>query len=222
MLNSEKRIYKICGVTPILGSSPASKDIRTAYIASRAPNPADVEGEEEYVPNLDDKGLTVFLRDDVDYKDGKRDALMLLDYQVRGFLKASLSNRSAFNGIKQARAKVDRYVFVHPRKVPIMRRKERIYEEDSICERPLRATTMKGDRVALAGSEMIDTPWEIMIQVELLPNEGSKLSRSVTWEAIEDALDYGALCGIGQFRNGGYGRFVWKRMVELEKTEGKA
>ena len=85
-------------------------------------------------------------------------------------------------------------------------------EEDEVLERPLRAMTMKGERVTLAGSEEIYDPWTIRIELTLIPNEGSKTSRALTWQDVEDALDFGEYMGLGQFYNGGYGRFTWKRV----------
>ena len=41
----------------------------------------------------------------------------------------------------------------------------------------------------------------------------------ILWEAVEMALDYGRYCGLGQWRNGGYGRFVWKRIEDKEAHE---
>ena len=35
-------------------------------------------------------------------------------------------------------------------------------------------------------------------------------------EAVETALEYGRYCGLGQWRNGGYGRFTWKRIEDKE------
>ena len=46
MIDCEKRIYELTGTTPLLGSSPANPAIRTQYIASKAPSPADIEEEE--------------------------------------------------------------------------------------------------------------------------------------------------------------------------------
>ena len=75
---------------------------------------------------------------------------------------------------------------------------------------PLRAQTMQGPRVTLAASEQIDDPWTIEFTVKLIGNPGTRTSAPITWEAIETALDYGSICGaLGQWRNGGYGRFTW-------------
>lgn len=207
MIQMEKRTYELKGFTPIMGSSPANPAVRTQYIASKAPDPVRAGDEEAgYTPDMEDKGLTVFLRDP------SSGALMLLDYQVRGFIKSALSSLKALNGIKQARAKVDKYLFASPRRIPILKDGQPVTEEDEVIERPLRAMTMQGERVTLVGSEAIYDPWTIRVTLTLLPNEASKASAKLTWEDVERALDYGELSGLGQFHNGGYGRFTWERV----------
>ena len=215
MVELEKRTYRLTGFTPILGSSPADPYVRTNYIASKAPDPVAAAEESNYLPEREEDKMTVFTRNP------KSGALMLFDYQVLGFIKGSLESLTAQTGIKAPRGKVDRYVFVSPRFIDIKRADGSILlEEDDVFERPLRAMTMKGERVSLAASEEIKDPWQITFTVSLLPNERSKVSASIKWEDIERALDYGELRGLSQFRNGGYGRFTWER-VDDTQTEKK-
>lgn len=203
----EERKYVLRGFTPLLGSQPANPDVRTAYIASKAPSPAQVDEENEMLPDLDSKGMTVFLRRNGD------DALSMMDYHMVAFFKAACKALAADNGIKQAESKVGTYVFVEPRVIPILQNGAPVIEEDSVLERPLRAQTMQGPRVTLAASERIDDPWSIEITVKLIANDGTAKSKPITWEALEEALDYGALRGMGQWRNGGWGRFTWERVA---------
>ena len=86
-------------------------------------------------------------------------------------------------------------------------------------ERSLRADTMQGPRTTVAASEQINAPWEMTFTVRLIQNSGSKSSAALTFEAIEDALDYGQLCGLGQWRNGGHGRFTWERVDKEDKAQ---
>ena len=203
----EERKYRLQGFTPLLGSQPANPDVRTAYIASKAPSPAQVDEENEMLPDMESKGLTVFLRRNGD------DALSMMDYHMVAFFKTACKALAADNGIKQAESKVGTYVFVEPRVIPILQNGAPIIEEDSVLERPLRAQTMQGPRVTLAASERIDDPWSIEITVKLIANDGTAKSKPITWEALEEALDYGALRGMGQWRNGGWGRFAWERVA---------
>lgn len=205
-LMMENRKYRLTGTTPLLGSQPASRTLRTEYIATKAPSPAEVEEEDNLLGDAEERGLTVFLRDDYD------NSLIMLDYMLRGYLKGALEGLVAQTEVKQPRSKIDRYVFTGPRRIQIMREGELIIDEDDQLERPLRAETMRGPRVSLAASEMIDLPWSVEVVITLLPNPASKSSAAVTWETIETALDYGQFQGLGQWRNGGYGRFTWERV----------
>ena len=202
----ETRKYRLTGIERMLGSQPASRTLRTEFIASKAPSPAEVEEEDNLLGEMDEKGLTVFLRDD------KTNSLIMLDYMLRGFFKGALESLIAQTGIKMPRSKIDKYVFVGPRRIPIMRDGAEIMDEDDQIERPLRADTMRGPRVSLAASESVDEGWEIEIEVTLMPNPESKVSKAVTWDALEMALDYGRFQGLGQWRTGGNGRFLWERI----------
>jgi hypothetical protein len=92
---------------------------------------------------------------------------------------------------------IDGLVFVRPRTIAIQK-----VVEVGILERPLRAQTAQGERVALARSEMIGAGARIVFTLELLD---SKLE-----PAVREWLDYGANRGLGQWRNGGYGTFTYE------------
>lgn len=77
-----------------------------------------------------------------------------------------------------------------------------------------RLADLLGERVTLAASELVEDPWEITIEMTLIPNNGTAKSESLTWDAIEAALDYGAFHGLGQWRNADYGRFMWEQVEE--------
>lgn len=212
----ETRTYHLRGLTPLMGGQPASAEIRSKWIGSKAPTPELIEAEAEAkLPCVDEEqGFTVFCRDP------KNGNLTLMDYQVRGLIKGCLEGMQGVNGIAQPRAKVDKYVMVLERYIPLTRGGEPIYGEDAINERPLRAKTMQGERNALAASELIED-WECEFTIMLIPNNGTKSSKKVTWAAIEQGLDYGAYQGLGQWRNGGYGKFEWT-MVNCDPGKFKA
>lgn len=203
----EERTYRITGTTSLLGSSPANPAVRSAYLASKSADPVGISEEEAaYLPGEEERGITVFLQDDED------SSCMCLDYQVRGFFKNALNALEYDNKIKQARSKVDKFLFVAPRKIHILKDGERVYDTDEDCERSLRADTMQGPRTTVTASEQIDAPWQMEFTVRLIKNKESKSSAALTWEAVEEALDYGQLCGMGQWRTGGHGRFTWERV----------
>lgn len=206
MIQFDRRRYRLTGITPLLGSQPANPDVRGTYIASKAPTEEMGDAETGMLPEDRDKGLTVFLRRETD------DALCIMDYVLGGYFKGAVKAMAHYNKVKQAESKVGLYVFVNPRVIPIMRNDEPVYEEDGELQRSLRAQTMQGPRTTWTGSEMVNAPWSIEFEVELMDNDGTPKSAAITWGVIEGALDYGRLKGLGQWRNGGYGRFSWERI----------
>ena len=137
MLQIESRIYRLHGLTPILGSAPASQTLRTEYLASKAPTEELREEEAASTFNRDEKGLTVFNRD-------SRDQLCLMGYQIKGFFKAALTALKLQTEIAAVKGKIDTMVFVEPRYIPITRNDKPLIEEDSICaRRPLWASASR-------------------------------------------------------------------------------
>ena len=98
---------------------------------------------------------------------------------------------------------IDGLIFVEERRIPI-----EFNGELGNCQRPLRAQTAQGERVALAESEMAPA--------------GSTLTFTITtledglMPAIEEWLRYGRLRGLGQWRNSGMGRFQFEALPAEE------
>lgn len=209
-MTQETRTYKITGLTPVLGSLPASEELYTQFIASKDPK-ANKDEAEDFI-QMEEKGLTVFPR----MPNGNE--IIMVDYQLKGFFKEAINNLKADNGVAAGRKKVDNFIFIGPRFIPIMKDGKPIVDEDGRLERPLRASTMQGERVSLASSEVIDTPWELEFTVTLLKDGGTKASKPLSWDIVEEALDYGNFKGLGQWRNGGYGRFAWELVSSSEEA----
>jgi len=202
--------YNIRLIEPILGSLPASKTVYQDFIASKAPEP-DIEGEEEIgmLPDRESNErtkTTVFLRDD----DG---LCCLMDYQIMGFIKEagntlkkiieyevqSKNGKSKKTGIINLRSKLTQYLYLGPRIIHLHR------EPDGVYERPVKIINKEGVRVCLASSEIINPELSFEIMIGLLPHD------ELSWSVIEQILEYGQFKGLGQFRNGGYGRFTFDR-----------
>ena len=196
-LKIESRTYRITGLTPILGSLPAIKDLRTRLITAKATDDGEA-AKEETASTFDINELCV------------------MGYHIKGFFKSALYALRGQYNIAAYKSKVDLLVFVEPRFVPIKREDAFVFYEDTILERPLRSNGPQGERVAIASSEQIDDPWSITIEISLLPNSVSKSAKgeNLTWDIIEAALDYGAYHGLGQWRNADYGRFIWERIED--------
>jgi hypothetical protein len=212
-IQMDKRAYRLTGTSPILGSQPADPDIRRRFLMEKARELGiDVsESENDDLPeNIEQKGLTVFLRDK-----NYLNTLYIRGYVVKGMLKEALTVLKAQAGLTAPRVKVDNLLFVAENKLRLLRHDVLIVEPDSINERPLRAETMQGPRTALAASEQVDEPWTLIFTLYLLAGEKTAKSAALSWEHIEAALDYGALKGLGQWRNAGHGTFTWERIEDF-------
>lgn len=190
---------KLTFTTEVLGTSASNPDIHAAYIASKAP---DAPKREEEIAALGvdevvEKSMTIFPRNE----DG---IPILYDYQVRGFFKAKCSALRKIPGTKSSKCKafkkqIDELIFVQPRTIPL------IFEGDvGTCQRPLRAETPQGARVALANSETVPAGTTCEFEVVCMLDEDIAMVRE--W------LDHGQWNGMCQWRNGGKGRFSWEEI----------
>lgn len=205
MIEMEKRTYRLHGTTKILGAQAANPKVHSEFIATKAAKLAKGEEQTAMLPeeNLETKGLTVFLRDD--------GVLCLADYVIKGFLKEALGVIKSQVKIGMSATKVDNFVFVEPDYIHFTRGGKPVTDADEIFERPLRAMTMQGPRVSVSASEIIRPGWEIEFTLALIANEKTAKSVALTWNVIEEALNYGSFKGLGQWRNGQNGRFTWEQ-----------
>lgn len=198
---------KITFTEALLGTSPSSETVYQDFIGSKAPDAASLEeeiealGTEEVIAN----GMTVFPRTE----DGRP---FLYDYQIKGFFKdacgclSRVAGKDPETGKKKAAVNesgklkafkkiIDGLIFVRPRKIPLV-----FDGEIGVCERPLRAQTAQGERVALAMSEEVPTGATAEFDVLCMSDEHTA--------AVREWLDYGQWRGLGQWRNSGKGSFI--------------
>lgn len=181
----------------LLGTASANPDIHREYIASKAPDALSLEEEVEAigVDGVAEKAMTVFPRD----ANGNP---ILFDYQIKGFFKDATGVLRKVPGTKASKVKaykkeIDGLLFVSPRMIPL-----NLSGEMGVCERPLRASTAQGERIALSSSETAPAGTYIDIEINCLTKDMHDL-------ALE-CLDYGKLRGIGQWRNSGKGRYTYE------------
>lgn len=203
-------IVRIEFITGPLGSQP-QKDVASEYIASKVADRISEAGgepalngaglavdEEQALTDELERGTTVFFKDD-------NGAPIFFDYQIKGFLKeAAQVFNGKLNGVKNLRSKVDNLVFVAPRTIAI----DMAGGSITFNERPLRAQTAKGPRVALARSEQAPAGSKIEFELRVYPGE---ISETI----LDGLLAYGYDKGIGQWRNGGNGRFTYE-LVKID------
>jgi hypothetical protein len=160
------------------------------YIETKKPEGLRDELEvETVIENLEHKGWTGFHQDDT--------GLFVYDYFIKGFLKNAGNILKDGLEVKALKSKLSDFLFVFPRKI-YLGGKDRA---DGIIERPLRAQTAQGPRVTLARSDKLDEGTEISFEIRFLPHP------AINDKLIKELLEYGQYQGLGQFRNGGYGRF---------------
>lgn len=150
-----------------------------------------------------EKGTTVFPRND----DGEP---VIWDYQLKGFMKDACGALRRVPGTLSSKCKaykkvIDGTIFVKERSVPFQLPEG---GEVGICERPLRADTPQGARVALARSETVPAGTKIRFTLVVMNKSD--------WPLVQEWLDYGQFRGIGQWRNSGKGRFEWTDGSEPE------
>lgn len=185
---------------PLLGTAPLNKEVYTDYVGSKSPNGDETLGEEvESLQESIEKGMTGFHREE-----GKP---FLYDYVIKGFFKdaCSMLRRDKESGSAKIAAYkkiIDGMVFVKPRRILID-----VAGEIGTLERPLRAQTAQGERIALACSETVPVGSTIAFRVLTMGDVKEK--------ALNEWFTYGALRGLGQWRNAGYGAFTYT----MEKVE---
>lgn len=188
-------------ITGPLGTQP-QKDVATEYLGGKVAEQNGLPDDElATLPEELEKGTTAFHK-----VDGQP---IYYDYQLKGFLKSA---GQVFNGklkdkqgkaVSALRSKVDNLVFVEPRQIAL-----NLPEggEITMCERPLRAETAQGPRTALARSE--ELPAGTWLECYLEVYDGP-----ITGDLLRDLLSYGKHKGMGQWRNGGRGRFEFELEV---------
>lgn len=189
----------------VLGTSSSNPDIHSEYIASKGPNALTLEEEVEAI-GLDEvfeKNMTVFPRDK------ETGTPIVWDYQWKGFLKDAFGSLKKITGtecskLKAYKKEIDGLIFVFPRKIPFV-----LSGEMGICQRPLRAQTAQGERVALASSESAPEGSSMEFEIKCLVDSDVP--------AVIEALNYGELRGFGQWRNSGKGRFHYEILNQSKK-----
>jgi len=191
--------FTITYIDELLGTASADPEIHARFIASKAP---DAPSRDEEVAALgpeavEERAMTVFPRDEQGHP-------FTYDYQWRGFFKESCgmlrrADKTRSKTLKAYKKEIDGLVFVSPRRIALQLPEGATVGE---CQRPLRAQTAQGERVALAHSETVPAGTQQTFQVHLLRDDLEPL--------VMEWMAYGRLHGTGQWRNSGKGRFTFE------------
>jgi hypothetical protein len=153
------------------------------------------EEQSEFSTEKEKVKQTIFMK----FDDGKP---YMFDYHFKGFFKDACGmlgriKTTECSKVKAYKKCIDGLVFVSPRKVPL------IFDgEISSLQRPLRAQTPQGERIALASSETCPEGTTCQIQITILEDSLEPM--------IRECLEYAHLRGFGQWRNSGKGRAICK------------
>lgn len=214
---SKEMKVRVTFIDNTLGMSPNDRDVYRDYIASKAPDALDVSDEVAAVgiDAVEEKGMTVFPRNEA----GEPCAF---DYQWKGFMKDACALLSKAAGKDPETGKkipanysskmtaykkvIDGNIFVYPRMIKFDMHGHSMGE----LSRPLRADTAQGPRIALAKSEMLPAGATAEFNI-LCMNPADEA-------VVEEWLTYGVLHGFGQWRNGGFGTFVWEKLEDWHRV----
>lgn len=194
--------YKVTIVLtePMLGTVPKNEQVYTKFVATKvlalANGDTKLAEEQSTVPEqkeeIERAGWTGFHTDER--------GIFIYDYMIRGFLKAAAQALRPQLEMPAFRSHIDQSVFVFPRRIRPEFNGKLIMAPHGTVERPLRAMTMQGPRVTLAKSDSLAEGTAFTFELQLLPGK-IKESHLIEW------FEYGQLSGLGQFRNGSFGRF---------------
>lgn len=195
----DKYNVKLTFIQDILGTITKDPLVYEKYIASKAAlTDEELAAELETVEKVEEKGWTGFHT-----LDGNP---ILLGYVIKGFFKDACGMLRRAKGTRSSKITahkkiVDGLIFIEPWQIAISLNGG----EMGVNERPLRASTAQGDRVALARSDTCPVGSSVEFTVIVIGQ--------ITQDVLEEWLDYGKFRGLGQWRNAGWGSFEY----EIEK-----
>jgi hypothetical protein len=214
-MNIKEVKIKLTFLEPILGTAPKNKEVYSSYVQTKQVEKASKTGIEvaqemldeelstlpENENGLEEKGWTTFHA-----IDGKP---FIYDYLMTGFFKAACSVLRKDKSTQSAKVTafnkvIDGMVFPSPRHLFLNIPEG---EEMGVLERPLRAQTPQGERIALAKSDTCPAGTTIEVTLTII-------GTTVTDKLLDEWLSYGKFRGLGQWRNAGFGKFSYEYLVE--------
>lgn len=188
----------------LLGTKPNDEEIHATYVAKKREEGVaqdELDAETKALAEVErlEKGTTIFHRNE-------KGQPIIYDYVIKGFLKDAIKAlrrdpKSSCAELKNYKGVIDGSVFVKPRQIVLNLPKG---ASIGTCQRPLRAETAQGPRVALAQSE--EAPAGTTIEFEVLT-----LAPGID-KALAECWEYAQLRFLGAWRNSGKGTAVIKEV----------
>ena len=210
-MEQNKMVVRLTFIEAALGTQTGDPEIYKNFLATKNPlqTPEMTEEEIANLPTFEEqfeRGITVFPRS-VDDKGIEHVAIY--GYMLKGFFKNACSalreqDKTKSSKIKAYKKKIDNLVFVNRISCVYIPNEEKVYVDGRLplCQRPLRASTAQGERIALACSEEIPEGSTVTFEITTLNDEMTDL--------VKEWLDYGQFNGIGCWHNAGRGRFTYE------------
>lgn len=196
----------------MLGMTAGDPELATSFLVKKFGGedkiPAHIKelSEEEkaaYLADEIEKARTLFPKDD-------QGRAFLWNYQIRGafkdWCKGLIETGWSGNGAEKkgwnvwnTGGRVDKTIFVFPRRIIITLPEGGEFGE---CERPLRAQTQRGERIALAKSETVPAGSTFEFDIHIL--------KPAYETPVKQWIEYGSLYrGLCAWRNSGKGQFAY-------------
>ena len=194
-----------------LGTKPGNDELLRDHIISKSGD--EKKMAEEMKAREEDYSTEDAIEKKMTFFDKQAGHPYIWDYMVKGFLKEAWKAIKAIKGskcseIKAYKQKIDNAIFLaeEDRRIFFMDGNGKLVGGSAMTEleRSLRAQTMQGERVALARSESVPAGSTLTFTFLFLEPELDA--------CVRECLDYGFYKGLGQWRNGGYGRFKWEEL----------
>lgn len=194
-----------------LGTKPGNDELLRDHIISKSGD--EVKMAEEMKAREEDCTTEEAVEKKMTFFDKYAGHPFIWDYMIKGFLKEAWKTVKGIKGskcseVKAYRQKIDNSIFLteEDRKIFFKDEQGKLVEGSAMTEleRSLRAQTMQGERVALARSESVPAGSTLTFTILFIEPELEA--------CVRECLDYGFYKGLGQWRNGGYGRFKWEEL----------
>lgn len=177
------------------------RDQRLALLAG------DLSTLKETIQEVETRGITVFFRD------AETGRPQIGDHMIYGFLKASAEalcktkprkNGEILHSANYTHGIINQHVRCQEEFI--------VFDRDLVVEdgkpvhlqRSLRAITAQGPRVSLAKSEVVPAGAKLTFVLKVLSDSPMKEAH------LRELFSYGELCGLGQWRNAGWGQFTYE------------
>ena len=195
----------------VLGGRAFNENILTSWIEGKAPEGKNISDE------IANRGIEDVVENKMTGFSKEQGCPHIWDYQIKGFLKEAMGALKKLPNTESSKQKahkkaVDNYIFFDAR----TSRKIFFHNADGSRvnnsqlkeeERSLRASTMQGERVSIARSESVPAGTYVEFDMIVMDESLNK--------AIDECFNYGRYKGFGQWRNAGFGTFMW---MEFDKA----